>query len=395
MPPREVARIGAQVAAALAAAHSRGVVHRDIKPANILVGQNDTVKLTDFGVSRVVEDVTGTSTGTFVGTPAYLAPEVARGHDVTFAADAYSLGATLYTAVEGRPPAGRSANPMLLLHRIASGEFTPPKKAGPLTGLLTSLLSVDPEQRPNVAEVSARLFEIAEGRDDAPVAEPEPVAPVVATVPVPAAVAQTVPAPADAAPAGKKRWRPILALVALCVLVAVTTTLITINATDNDDPPADENAAGQAPGVPATSSDPATTEPADDDESSTSDTPSSGPATTTSTRAPATSAAPPATPADPAAAITSYYALMPGSLKQAWTRLTPKFQTSPAGGWGGYTGYWGTVQSVRASAATGQGNTAEVTLDYVYKDGRKMRERHRYGLVNQNGTWLIDTVTHL
>ncbi|WP_460407341.1 serine/threonine-protein kinase, partial [Actinophytocola sediminis] len=190
LPPREVARIGTQVAAALAAAHAKGVVHRDVKPGNILVGENGTVKLTDFGVSRVVEDVTGTSTGTFVGTPAYLAPEVARGQDVTFAADAYSLGATLYTAVEGASPVGRSANPMLLLHRIASGEFVAPTQAGPLTDVLTALLHADPAQRPEVAEVAERLNEIADGHEPPPAVAPAlPIDPVPVTATVPTAVA--------------------------------------------------------------------------------------------------------------------------------------------------------------------------------------------------------------
>ena len=78
LDPQEVARIGAKVAAALAAAHDAGIVHRDVKPANILVADNGTVKITDFGISRAVGDVTVTSTGFLAGTPAYLSPEVAR-----------------------------------------------------------------------------------------------------------------------------------------------------------------------------------------------------------------------------------------------------------------------------------------------------------------------------
>ncbi|MGH3880395.1 MAG: serine/threonine-protein kinase, partial [Actinophytocola sp.] len=174
LQPEETARIGAQAAAALASAHAGGVVHRDVKPGNILVGDNGTVKITDFGVSRVVEDVTGTVTGTFVGTPAYLAPEVAQGKDNTFAADVYSLGATIYTTVEGASPAGASDNPMLLLHRIASGAVNPPRRAGPLTGILLRMLATDPKARPTMEEARAALEEIVAGHTTVAAPVPTP-----------------------------------------------------------------------------------------------------------------------------------------------------------------------------------------------------------------------------
>src|SRR4051812_5613053 len=106
LSPEEAAKICAQVASALTAAHAAGIVHRDVKPANILLTENGTAKITDFGISRAVGDVTVTQTGISAGTPAYLAPEVARGHDPSPAADVFSLGATLFNAVEGRPPFG-------------------------------------------------------------------------------------------------------------------------------------------------------------------------------------------------------------------------------------------------------------------------------------------------
>src|SRR4051794_11894233 len=152
LPPEEAARIGVQAAAALAAAHAAGVVHRDVKPGNILVGDNGTVKITDFGVSRVVEDVTGTATGTFVGTPAYLAPEVAQGKDVTVKSDVYSLGATLSRAGEAPSRVGKSETPMRILHRIAPGGVNPPVNAGPLAPLLLRMLSTDPAERPTMTE---------------------------------------------------------------------------------------------------------------------------------------------------------------------------------------------------------------------------------------------------
>ncbi|HEY7594025.1 MAG TPA: protein kinase [Actinophytocola sp.] len=381
LPPEEVARIGAQAAAALASAHAAGVVHRDVKPGNILVGDNGTVKITDFGVSRVVEDVTGTATGTFVGTPAYLAPEVAQGKDVTFASDVYSLGATLYTAVEGASPAGASDNPMLLLHRIASGAVTPPKKAGPLNDLLLRMLSTDPQQRPTMDEARAELEDIAGGRSTAAAV---PAAPAAAPPAEPAAVPK---------PAGERphRRRAVALLAAVCVLVAIVTTLVVLNANDNSPTggTATPPASSKASGTPAASSEnPA---PAEPEETGTTSAPA-----TTSPAPPANT--PPKTaqpPGSPVAAVTGYYALMPGDPDAGWQRLTPKFQQSPAGGPDGYRRYWSSISSVRASGASGAGSTVTVTVNYVFKSGRKVREQHRYNLVNQDGRWLIDTVTVL
>jgi serine/threonine protein kinase len=149
LPAREVARIGAQSAAALAAAHAAGIVHRDIKPGNILLGDDGTVKITDFGISRASDDVTVTKTGMIAGTPAYLAPEAAVGNDPTPASDVFSLGSTLYAAVEGEPPFGLTENTLQLLHAVAAGRINPPQLAGPLTDVLVAMLAADPEQRPS------------------------------------------------------------------------------------------------------------------------------------------------------------------------------------------------------------------------------------------------------
>jgi hypothetical protein len=152
LAPDDAAAIGAQVATALAAAHDAGIVHRDITPGNILLGEDGSVKLTDFGISRAVDDVTATTTGRFAGTPAYLAPEVAHGTDPTPASDVFSLGATLYTAVEGTSPFGKAPNVLALLHAVASGEINPPQRSGPLTEVLLALLSADPHARPTAPQ---------------------------------------------------------------------------------------------------------------------------------------------------------------------------------------------------------------------------------------------------
>ena len=371
LPPAEVARIGTQCASALAAAHAAGVVHRDIKPGNILVGDNGTVKITDFGVSRVVEDVTGTVTGTFVGTPAYLAPEVAQGKDVTFASDVYSLGATLYKAVEGAPPAGKSDNPMLVLHRIASGTVNPPKNAGPLADVLLRMLSNDPAKRPTMEEAKAELDAIADGR--ATVMLPEPAA----------APAAPPPSPPEGKQPHRRRAAALLALV--CVLVAVATTIVVLTVDD------DSGTAGTA--SPQSTTRPADTGTATREPSATTEDSTTAPPSTPST--PPSTSKPAAPPANPVAAVTGYYALMPGNPDAGWTKLTPKFQQSPAGGPDGYRRYWSSISSVRASNASGSGSTVEVTVSYAFKSGRKTTERHRYQLVNQGGRWLIDSVAVL
>ena len=148
MAPREAAEVGRQVADGLAAAHAAGVVHRDVKPGNVLIADDGRVKLTDFGVSRAVDDVQLTRTGLIAGTPAFLSPEVARGQVPTAASDIFALGATLYAAVEGHPPFGLDDNAYALLHKVATGSPEPPQQAGALTALIMRLLADDPEQRP-------------------------------------------------------------------------------------------------------------------------------------------------------------------------------------------------------------------------------------------------------
>ena len=163
LPVREVAQLGAELASALAAAHRADIVHRDVKPGNVLVAEDGTARITDFGISHAVGDVSLTSTGMVTGTPAYLAPEVARGAPSSPASDVFSLGATLYAAVEGSPPFGTGNNPMALLHRVASGSITPPGD-GPLAPVLLAMLAASPDDRPSMQDVSADLAAIAAGR---------------------------------------------------------------------------------------------------------------------------------------------------------------------------------------------------------------------------------------
>ncbi|SNR77077.1 Serine/threonine protein kinase [Haloechinothrix alba] len=164
LDPATAAGIGSQVASALAAAHAAGVVHRDIKPANVLIAEDGTAKITDFGISHATGDVVVTQTGLVAGTPAYLAPEVARGKRPTPGSDVFSLGATLYAAVEGAPPFGTSEdNALALLYKVAEGAVPPPRNAGPLTPVLGAMLRADPDQRITAAQVDEALRAVASG----------------------------------------------------------------------------------------------------------------------------------------------------------------------------------------------------------------------------------------
>jgi hypothetical protein len=160
LAPEDVAALGSQVASALAAAHRSGIVHRDVKPGNILLNATGTAKITDFGIARATGDMTVTQSGVFAGTPAYLAPEVARGQEPTAASDVFSFGATLYDAVEGGPPFPERQNQLALLRLVAEGKVQPPRQAGILTALLMKLLRDDPEARPTMAQASAMLTEL-------------------------------------------------------------------------------------------------------------------------------------------------------------------------------------------------------------------------------------------
>ncbi|WP_253862819.1 serine/threonine-protein kinase [Prauserella halophila] len=169
LPVPEVARIGEQVAAALVAAHRAGIVHRDIKPGNLLIDSGGTCKITDFGISRASGDLTLTQTGLIGGTPAYLAPELARGADPTPASDVFALGATLYHAIEGLPPYGDNTNQLALLYAAANGQINPPHHAGQATALLMSLLRTEADERPTMGEAQEQLAQLAGG---APTAGP-------------------------------------------------------------------------------------------------------------------------------------------------------------------------------------------------------------------------------
>ncbi|WP_298560919.1 serine/threonine-protein kinase [Streptomyces luteogriseus] len=161
--PREAARIGLWVLRALGAAHAAGVLHRDIKPGNVLLGRDGRVLLTDFGIAQIEGDTTITRTGEVVGSVDYLAPERVRGHDPGPSSDLWALGATLYTAVEGRSPFRRTT-PLTTMQAVVEEEAAELQHAGPLTPVIISLLRKDPNTRPDMSEAEQMLAQAAEGR---------------------------------------------------------------------------------------------------------------------------------------------------------------------------------------------------------------------------------------
>ncbi|WP_433533025.1 protein kinase domain-containing protein [Micromonospora sp. CA-263727] len=160
MEPTRAAHVGLGVLGALRAAHAAGILHRDVKPANVLIAEDGRVVLTDFGLATLPGDPRVTRTGLVLGSPAYLAPERATDGVVGPAADLWSLGATLYAAVEGRTPYNRSS-PISTLAALATELPPPPQRAGPLSELLAGLLRRDPEERISAEDAERILRRVA------------------------------------------------------------------------------------------------------------------------------------------------------------------------------------------------------------------------------------------
>jgi serine/threonine protein kinase len=162
LPPRQVAWIGLRMLDALGAAHASGVLHRDVKPANVMLTDDGRVLLADFGIATVAGDVALTQTGLLTGSPGYIAPERLRGEPDGPLSDLWSLGATLYTAVEGGPAFAR-ANPAAVMAAVLMHEPAPPRLAGPLAPVLAAILEKDPVRRCAPAQAADWLNAIAQG----------------------------------------------------------------------------------------------------------------------------------------------------------------------------------------------------------------------------------------
>ncbi|MCP2315500.1 hypothetical protein APR12_000833 [Nocardia amikacinitolerans] len=453
LSPIEVAKIGAQAAAALAAAHDAGIMHRDVKPANLLVADDGTVKITDFGISRAVGDVTVTATGFLAGTPAYLAPEVARGENPEPASDVFALGSTLYAAVEGAPPFGEGDNALAVLHAVARAEVPEPRRADGLAPVLMHLLAASIDARPSMREAKEALEAVAAGRVPALAAAPV----VTKVLPAPGADATTVlatsaatastgnasdatefvpsaalaaappspPRPGTAGPSGggtlpgatgggagpNKQTLAVLAAAAVVVLVVVVAFALS---SGGDRGGSDGQTAAPQPGTsealqppPGTGGD-QTEEPQAQVPTAApqnTETPTIVPATPSSSAAPSTSPSSttrpptttitttpfgPPTPDRVAQFIQGYYGMLPGNVSGAWSQLSPGYQAQ-TGGYNSYASFWSTIRSVQVNGITPRGNDgATVSLTYVKTNGAVDRE-NRWIQVRQDGGRMVIT----
>ena len=193
LSPAAVARIGLDVLSAIEVAHAAGVLHRDVKPGNVLVDDEGHACLTDFGIATTTGDSSLTTGGALIGSPSYMAPERAHGDKPQPPVDLWSLGATLYTAVEGRPPFDKG-EPMATLLAVVSEHPAPMLRAGPLEPVLRGLLAKDPARRATAAQARRDLEAVASGAiPPAPAPAPAPVAAGQGAPPPPA---RPVPSPA-------------------------------------------------------------------------------------------------------------------------------------------------------------------------------------------------------
>jgi eukaryotic-like serine/threonine-protein kinase len=426
LTPADVGRIGAQVASALMAAHEAGIVHRDIKPGNILISESGSgfgsVKLTDFGISRASGDVTVTTTGEMLGTPAYISPEVAQGHAADTASDVFSLGATLYAALEGTAPFGSGPTAMALLLRIVHGEIRQPEHTGAVADTVMWMLAHDPAARPSMQQAVRALESATDAADSTDSVLPVPGAPdhvgetVVAASGEPAEAADG-PSPeaassAAAAATRDERSRPatrprsrrlVIALLAVAALLtAGIVTVITMQGNSSNTAGAPlPTTRGTQTASPTHANSPSPTHQSSSKlpnssthpSSATSTTPTKSPTATATATATHTATA--STPAGSVAqqlstAITQYYQLVPGNLDEAWGHLTVGYQQNTARGEANYKAFWDPIQSVSLSDLTAQApSTVVVTIEYSYKSGKIVRERTQFGLVSQNGVWMI------
>jgi eukaryotic-like serine/threonine-protein kinase len=167
LPLVRVAEIGDQLASGLEAAHRAGIVHGDVKPTNVMVPATGPAKLADFGIASLARDPQLISAGLMIGSPAYMAPEQARGEASGPPADFWAVGATMFYAVEGEPPFDRGGS-IATLAAVVNEDPRPMQRAGPLAPLLMALLAKDPRNRASGPELRAEVAHLVAARPASP-----------------------------------------------------------------------------------------------------------------------------------------------------------------------------------------------------------------------------------
>src|SRR5262245_549388 len=250
LPPRRVAEIGLLILAALKAAHAARVWHRDVKPGNVLLATDGRVVLTDFGLATFEGDGGVTRSGLILGSAQYIAPERARDGVSGPETDMWSLGATLYAAVEGRSPYARESA-VATLTALATQPPDTPRRAGPLRAVLLGLLRKNPRHRLTASQAEKLLRAVANGEIRTRSRPPRQLVQAVAAARDEAAGGDT-PAPAGAGGSGsesstrtqetygyprqrRRRWRWVVATVAGLAVAVIATAVVLA---DRGSPPA-------------------------------------------------------------------------------------------------------------------------------------------------------------
>jgi eukaryotic-like serine/threonine-protein kinase len=207
LTPGEAARVGLQILGALDTAHRVGIVHRDVKPANVMVTDSGDAKLADFGIASVKDDTRITATGLVLGSPSFMSPEQGKGETSSAKTDLWSLGATLFYAVEGRAPFDRG-HAIATLGAVIEDDPAPLTRAGDLEPVIWALLEKNPDRRPDAAETRRLLQAVAAGDPVVLYRAETTDSPATTTGPAPALDTET-------------RRRPLLALGALALVLAL------------------------------------------------------------------------------------------------------------------------------------------------------------------------------
>ena len=170
LSPRRAAEMARQLLSALSVAHAAGVMHRDVKPSNVLLGSDDRAVLTDFGIATFQGDPKLTQTGMVMGSPGFTAPERIRGEDASPASDLWSLGATLFAAVEGHGPFEKRGGAITTMSAIINEEAPLAPAAGALGPVIAALLRREPVDRPDASAAARMITDVLPQLPDRPAA---------------------------------------------------------------------------------------------------------------------------------------------------------------------------------------------------------------------------------